>query len=231
MRKHSDKAPLYGEARNALNVIEAYADSLLPGKDKKTISELDAVCKNVYKWSLAKYKKSTQKRYTDEQRRKGMLYKKACKYSNMLRLSLLPENLTCREAAKKLGMSRTTVSRYRNMSEKEIEHTMLYASQMSIDNAESIARFNKGNKKFGNKYVMKSQEIEKLELENSKDYTNEIKKICKKEKSNVQIKSASFLLSPIYYNIYGTNKHNFAFRKKLLSPFMRLFTEKIRLKA
>lgn len=139
-RTHNNVMPSYAEAYSALMRIEKDIKRFFPCKDPKTEKELNCICKSVYKWSVHKYKKPGTNFYTDYQREFGKLYRIAKMYSNILQLNELG-NISSRKAAKKLGLSKTTVCRYRNLSKNDLERIKILSKQFEINNSQVLENF------------------------------------------------------------------------------------------
>ena len=152
--------PTFADAMDAMLAIEKKANEKIKGKKAKSIKELNATCKSVLNWSIRKYNKPGNNFFTDEQRYHAKLYNYAKMYSNIQRLKNLSNTESCRKAGKKLGLSKTTISRYRNLTEKQLKKIQILAKQFEIYNAENVNQLNKGIESYNNKYTQKVLELE-----------------------------------------------------------------------
>lgn len=167
-REHDNAMPNLSEAMEAMLAIEKRANEEIKGKKEKSIKELTATCKSVLNWSIKKYNKPGNKFYTDEQRYHAKLYNYAKMYTNILRLKNMEKTESCRKAGKKLGLSKTTISRYRNLTNEQLAKIQILATQFEIYNAENVNQMNKGNDSYNNKYTQKVLELGILSKKNTK---------------------------------------------------------------
>ena len=191
-REHKNAMPNLSEARKALDVIESKANNIIKGKLLKSDKELSAICKNVLNWSIKKYNKPGNNYYTDEQRHRAKLYNYAKMYANILRLFTMSPNLSCRQAAKKLGMSKSTISRYRNLSEINLKKIQILSTQFIIDNSENLKQYEMGNKSYNSIYIQKVLEIRKLNKEIQTKSIKQTKKYYYKRDGTPKIKTCEF---------------------------------------
>lgn len=208
-REHNNQMPKLSDTKKALYRIEEKANKKLPGKKIKSDKELDAVCKSVLNWSIKKYNKPGSCFYTEEQRQNARLYNYAKMYSNILRMKKCKKT-SSRKIAKELGLSKTTICRYRNLSEKDLLKIEILAKQYEINNSENLNQFLSGNNNYNNKYTQKILEIHSL-----------ISKNIKKE-----FKSCQILPKSNYYKRDGTEKEKIG---EIVNGFWKNFTEKIQI--
>lgn len=188
-REHNNSMPTFADAMDAMLAIEKKANEKIKGKKAKSIKELNATCKSVLNWSIRKYNKPGNNFFTDEQRYHAKLYNYAKMYSNIQRLKSLSNTESCRKAGKKLGLSKTTISRYRNLTEKQLKKIQILAKQFEIYNAENVNQLNKGIESYNNKYTQKVLELEFY---------------SKKEKKSTE--TSQILPKKYYYKREGTQK-------------------------
>lgn len=112
MRKNGGDEPSFQQAMDAMYEFAVEAAEIT-GKEQHDIVELTSICKNTLKWAIKNYNPVFSV-YTDEQRQFAKLYNNAQKYFKYLQVKKLSGS--CRQVAKQIGCSASTVSRLRNLS-------------------------------------------------------------------------------------------------------------------
>lgn len=194
-REHENKMPKLSEAKQAMLLIEKKANKKIKGKAPKTERELNAICKSVLNWSIKKYNKPGHAYFTDDQRYRAKLYNYAKLKVNLLKLANLDSKLSCRKAGKKLGLSKSTINRYRNLTEAQLAKIQILATQFEIDNAENMNQLNHGNKNYDNKYTRKVLELKSFNNKNKLTSQNLTKRNYYKRDGTLDVKNFDFFKS------------------------------------